>query len=153
MWFFTNNSTYVEDAASLLIRTLAVAPNNMTYSTETLVENFIIRQMLSPDPDRRLSAHVSLRDLSTMSRDILLLFALFPLQRQFALLWQFLRYLSNVNVDVTPATPTPFGGNSSNNGSESAYNMGSSVSGWRRIAMGLPPITNEIASNVGSFNR
>ena len=62
LWFFLNNSTYTEDAAALLIRMLTVAPNNnnATCSTEVLVENFIVRQMLSPEPELRLSAHVKL---------------------------------------------------------------------------------------------
>uniref|UniRef100_A0A915EYE9 Dopey N-terminal domain-containing protein n=1 Tax=Echinococcus canadensis TaxID=519352 RepID=A0A915EYE9_9CEST len=126
LWCFLNESTYAEDAASLLIRVLSMAPNNVTYSAEVMVENFIVQQMLSADPALRTLAH-----------------------RRFALLWQFQRSsVSSVVASTTTSTlanATGAGGNSSG--------LGTCVSGWRRAAMGLPPISNESASSVANFNR
>ncbi|CDI96745.1 protein dopey 1 [Echinococcus multilocularis] len=126
LWCFLNESTYTDDAASLLIRVLNMAPNNVTYSAEVMVENFIVQQMLSADPALRTLAH-----------------------RRFALLWQFQR--SSVSSEVASMTTSTLANATGAGGISNG--LGTCVSGWRRAAMGLPPISNESASSVANFNR
>ncbi|KAM7534070.1 hypothetical protein Aperf_G00000110027 [Anoplocephala perfoliata] len=123
LWSFMNDSTYAEDAASLIIRVLTVSPNNEFTSTEALVEDFFVQQMLSPHPHLRLEA-----------------------RQRFALLWKFLR---------RPPSATGVENPPSNSGGPNCDSpaLSSSMTGWRRAAMGLPPIANEIASDVPNFNR
>ncbi|KAL5102848.1 hypothetical protein TcWFU_005011 [Taenia crassiceps] len=128
LWCFLNDFTYAEDATSLLIRVLTVAPKNVAYSTEVIVENFIVQQMLSADPVLRTLAH-----------------------RRFTLLWRFLQR-SSVSSMVSSTITTSTVANSPV-AEVNSVGLGACGSGWRRAAMGLPMINNETASSVGSFNR
>nr|CDS30580.2 protein dopey 1 [Hymenolepis microstoma] len=123
LWTFLSDSTYAEDAASLILRVISVSPHNNFASTEALVENFFVQQLLSSDPQIRLEAH-----------------------RRFILLWKLLRHpsASGNELDRPP-------GSGSLNGDSPVLSFNNS--GWRRAAMGLPPFTTELAPNVPNFNR
>ncbi|VDO14182.1 unnamed protein product [Rodentolepis nana] len=46
LWSFLNDSSYAEDAASLILRVISVSPHNTFASTEAVVENFFVQQCL-----------------------------------------------------------------------------------------------------------
>ncbi|KAM3173971.1 hypothetical protein ACTXT7_011480 [Hymenolepis weldensis] len=167
LWSFMKDSTYAEDAASLLLRVISVSPNNTFTSTETLVENFFIQQMLSSDPQIRLEAHVSEKKDSGAGKNkssqmlctSLVFYTDFIIDvwvfanrwqasdmRRFVLLWRLPRRATITGNGVD--RPLGFGGS---NGDFLA--LSSNTSGWRRSAMGLPPITNELTDKTPNFNR